>query len=132
MSRFLSAPKTCLVLLIELYRSNEAQASDSITILSFLSHHILSRTSDPSSDSPDSRLPTISAIKDFETLLSPLESNFPGRSLYDVFLRHLWALTGLEQLKDLFELVSRDLVPAKPILTLSRPERRSESGGVKD
>ena len=115
MSRFLSPSKICLVILIELYRANEAQPSDSVTILSFISHHILTRSSDLQLDESKSRPSSIASVKDLEKLLSPLTSAFPGRSLFDLFLRHLWSLTSLEHLEELFQRVSQHYELVFPI-----------------
>lgn len=117
MSRYLSPAKICLVILIDLYRANEAPPSNGINLLSFISSHILRRHAD--TPSSDSKPHSIRSLKDFESLLVPITSNFPGRSLYDVFLRHLWQLQSIEQLEDVFQVVRQDylLVPVTVLLT---------------
>ena len=103
MSRFLSPSKISLVLLIDLYANRQAQPADTIHLLSLISLHILP----PSRPSPQLQTTTSLDLSSIESVLSPLTSHFPGRSLYDVFLQYLWRLTGFEQLHELFDKVSR-------------------------
>lgn len=107
MSRFLSPAKLCLILLIDIYHDGEVQLKDTIQILSFISERII-RRNEAADDSNDQFLaPSSLALASFQALLSPLASNFPGRSLYDVFLSSIWALDSFEQLDTVFEKVSR-------------------------
>lgn len=105
MLRYLSPAKICLVILIELYRTNEVKSTDSITLLSFISTHTLRRSSDILISDGPAQPDSIRTLAEFQSLLSPLTSSFPGRSLYDVFLRKLWNLQSLESLEQLFNTV---------------------------
>ena len=106
MLRYLSPAKISLVILIELYRTSEAKSSDSIVLLSFISTHILRRANDALTSDGSSQPESIGGLTDFHQLLAPLTSRFPGRSLYDVFLRSLWSQQSLENLEQLFSSVS--------------------------
>ncbi|PSK34827.1 hypothetical protein B9Z65_1410 [Elsinoe australis] len=103
MSRFLSPAKICLILLIDVYFNHEARPSDTIHLLSFISKHILRRNEKSKTSEDQSQAPQITSLNQFQTLLTPLTSNLPGRSLYDVYLRYLWGLASFEQLDHLFE-----------------------------
>jgi len=115
MLRYLSPAKICLVILIELYRTNEVKSTDSITLLSFVSTHTLRRSTDVFLSDGPAQPNSIRTLADFQSLLSPLTSSFPGRSLYDVFLRKLWGVQSLEGLEHLFNSVRSlstiDLLP---------------------
>ncbi|PNS19687.1 hypothetical protein CAC42_7531 [Sphaceloma murrayae] len=103
MPRFLSPAKICLILLIDVYHHREAQDSDAIPLLSFVSQHVLRRNEAWKTSNGSATSPQILALEDFRTLLSPLTSNLPGRSLYDVFLKYLWRLASFDELDGLFE-----------------------------
>lgn len=102
MSRYLSPAKICIVVLIDVYHHHEAQPADIIHLLSFISQYILRKSHSASDEKEAANLQSLT-LNSFESLLTPLTSNFPGRSLYDVFLRYLWALSSLEKLDELFE-----------------------------
>lgn len=103
MGRFLSPAKIAIVILIDLYYHRKAQPSDTIQVLSFISQHIL-RPADDTVVQVNGYQPL--SLKDFEILLSPLKSDFPGRPLWHVYLKYLWSHTSLECLDDLFSRVS--------------------------
>ncbi|KAF2150472.1 hypothetical protein K461DRAFT_280471 [Myriangium duriaei CBS 260.36] len=111
MSRYLSPVKICIVILIDVYFHREAQPIDTIHLLAFISQHVLNRADTPSDGRQNNQ---ITDLKPFESLLSPLTSNFPGRSLHDVFLKYLWALSSFEKLDDLFEKSRSGGVEATP------------------
>lgn len=106
MSRYLSPGKICLLYLIELYRYGEVQNKNVVVILSFIFSHIVHDLQSRDTTTSTSESLSIRSINDFQKLLSSLPSRFPGRSLFDVFLKLLWDLQSLEQLSSLFEKVS--------------------------
>lgn len=108
MSRFLTPSKICLVVLIEIYRTYEVPASNSIALLSFISSHTIRRHDDANSGAPSTIAAQSSAsLKDFKAILLPLQSKVPGRSLYDVFTHHLWSFTSFDQLGTFLEQVGQ-------------------------
>ncbi|KAF4548527.1 Anaphase-promoting complex subunit 5-like protein [Elsinoe fawcettii] len=103
MSRFLSPAKICLILLIDVYHDREVQPSDTIHILSYISRHILKRNEASKRPDDDKELTTSPSLASYQALLAPLKSNFPGRSLYDVFLKRLWRLASFDELDGVFQ-----------------------------
>ena len=104
MLRYLSPAKICLVVLVEIYRTNEVRPSDNIALLSFIAAQIIPRSAEAShNNAPSPRRGQ--TLDDFQQLLAPITSQFPGRSLYDVFLRSLWSLESLEDLEQIFHTV---------------------------
>ncbi|KAI5209244.1 hypothetical protein AUEXF2481DRAFT_27990 [Aureobasidium subglaciale EXF-2481] len=89
MSRFLTPSKICILLLVQLYRDGNVPSKSTIPLLSFISMHTIHRS--PLNTSNQKPL-TPPSIEDFETLLQSHESAVPGRSLYHLFVDHLWAV----------------------------------------
>ncbi|KAI5272789.1 hypothetical protein E4T47_03842 [Aureobasidium subglaciale] len=89
MSRFLTPSKICILLLVQLYRDGNVPSRSTIPLLSFISKHTVHRS--PLNTSNQKPL-TPPSIEDFETLLKSHESAVPGRSLYHLFVDHLWAV----------------------------------------
>ncbi|CAD0086781.1 unnamed protein product [Aureobasidium vineae] len=89
MSRFLTPSKICILLLVQLYRDGNVPSKSTIPLLSFISKHTIHRS--PLNTSNQNPL-TPPSIEDFELLLGSHESAVPGRSLYHLFVDHLWAI----------------------------------------
>lgn len=89
MSRFLTPSKICILLLIQLYRDGNVPSKSTIPLLSFISKHTIHRS--PLNISNQQPL-TPPSIEEFEALLKSHESAIPGRSLYQLFVDHLWAV----------------------------------------
>lgn len=89
MSRFLTPSKICILLLIQLYRDGNVLSKSTIPLLSFISKHTIHRS--PLNTSNQQPL-TPPSIEEFEALLKSHESAIPGRSLYQLFVDHLWAV----------------------------------------
>ncbi|THZ73213.1 hypothetical protein D6C85_04225 [Aureobasidium pullulans] len=89
MSRFLTPSKICILLLIQLYRDGNVPSKSTIPLLSFISKHTIHRS--PLNTSNQQPL-TPPSIEEFEALLKSHESAIPGRSLYQLFVDHLWAV----------------------------------------
>ena len=110
MSRYLTPSKICLVVLVDIYRTAEVPAGNTIAVLSFISSHIIRRSEDnPVAAVNDGTPLTAPSLADFEHVLSPLPCKRPGRSLYDLFLQRLWAFKSFEQLPDFVEAVCQPL-----------------------
>jgi anaphase-promoting complex subunit 5 len=89
MSRFLTPSKICILLLVQLYRDGNAPSKSTIPLLSFISKHTIHRS--PLNASNQTPL-TPPSIEGFEALLGSHQSAVPGRSLYHLFVDHLWAI----------------------------------------
>ncbi|KAG9247391.1 anaphase-promoting complex subunit 5-domain-containing protein [Calycina marina] len=108
MARYLTPSKVALLALIELYTDSVVPTASTIPILSFILNQLLPSAtpkSQPASPSPIDPLPYILDPKAFETLLStyPATNGFPGRTLWDLFLRKIWHIDSLHALHDFFE-----------------------------
>jgi len=106
--RYLTAQKISLLVLVRLYCSSALPTSATIPILSFL----LSYTVSPSASIGQSRrsfAPLSSednaafSIDIFEDVLQGHASSMPGRTLLDLFLKHMWELSSFDALHDLFD-----------------------------
>ncbi|KAF2279554.1 uncharacterized protein EI97DRAFT_498983 [Westerdykella ornata] len=127
MFRYLTVQKVSLLVLVKLYCQSVLPSSATIPILSFILSHTIARV--PSSArshseaSQDASLP----IHAFEEVLQSQASSMPGRTLLDVFLKDLWAISSLDALHDLFNsldsLFERD-GPAGESEVHERPEDR--------
>lgn len=89
MSRYLTPSKICILLLVQLYRDGNVPSKSTIPLLSFISKHTIHRSP---LNAADQNPLTPPSIEDFETLLGSYESAVPGRSLYHLFVDHLWAI----------------------------------------
>ncbi|CZT04911.1 related to anaphase-promoting complex subunit 5 [Rhynchosporium graminicola] len=106
MTRFLTPAKIGLLALIELYTDASVLSSSTIPILSFIFNQLLPSAykSHPRVPNSSQTLPFILDLKSFETLLTshPAAIELPGRSLWDLFLRKLWAINSLDELHEFF------------------------------
>lgn len=89
MSRYLTPSKICILLLVQLYRDGSVPSKSTIPVLSFISKHTIHRSPLNAADQKPLIPPS---IQDLETLLRSHESAVPGRSLYHLFVDHLWAI----------------------------------------
>jgi anaphase-promoting complex subunit 5 len=106
--RYLTAQKISLLVLVRLYCSSALPTSATIPILSFvLSHTVFTSTSNPRGRrmiSPASlEYHTIFSIDVFEDVLQGHASSMPGRTLLDLFLKHMWELNSFDGLHDLMD-----------------------------
>lgn len=101
-SRYLTAQKVCLLVLLKLYCESAIPSSATIPILSFIVAHATpsapSWRARRSAEQPDASFP----IQAFEDVLQPHVSSMPGRTLLDVFLKKLWEINSFDALHDLF------------------------------
>ncbi|KAG9832935.1 hypothetical protein KCU98_g12608, partial [Aureobasidium melanogenum] len=89
MSRYLTPSKICILLLVQLYRDGNVPSKSTIPLLSFISKHTIHRSP---LNAADQKPLTPPSIQDLEALLGLHESAIPGRSLYHLFIDHLWAI----------------------------------------
>ncbi|KAF2819990.1 hypothetical protein CC86DRAFT_460011 [Ophiobolus disseminans] len=107
-SRYLTAQKISLLVLVRLYCSSALPSSSTIPILSFVISHTLSSPSSSarsqrSSSSTSLSHDTTFSIDAFEDVLQGHASSMPGRTLLDVFLKHMWEMNSFDALHVLFE-----------------------------
>ncbi|KAI9733362.1 MAG: anaphase promoting complex subunit 5 [Cirrosporium novae-zelandiae] len=103
MARYLTPSKVGLLVLISVYADGAVPTISSISILSFIVAHILPQ--DPSktdgaslASARDFQIP----VDDFELTLSPHISTIPGRTIWDLFLKKIWAIDCCESLHCFF------------------------------
>ncbi|KAH3986954.1 hypothetical protein HBH98_025910 [Parastagonospora nodorum] len=106
--RYLTAQKISLLVLVRLYCSSALPTSATIPILSFiLSHTVSPPTSNAQSHrsfGPASSEHTAAfSIDLFEDVLQGHTSSMPGRTLLDLFLKHMWELSSFDALHDLID-----------------------------
>jgi hypothetical protein len=105
MSRYLTPSKLCLALLIKLYRDDAVLPSDGLIVLSFISSLIFPRSREASEDAFVSIPEPSASLQSFQKALSPLNSHFPGYSLYDAFLELIWKHTTPDHITTFLESV---------------------------
>jgi anaphase-promoting complex subunit 5 len=122
MVRYLNPARIGLLALIELY-TEEAVPSDAIiSVLSFITSHIMDH--DTSNTSPDAAslwkraektVSLVISIKDFERVLNTHASvlGLPGRKLWDRFLMKLWEINSLDAMHQFFFGLPRLLAKTK-------------------
>lgn len=103
--RYLTAQKISLLVLTRLYCSSALPSSATIPVLSFiLANNIPSVTSSARSRYYPNSAPENAAfsIDSFEDVLQGHTSSMPGRTLLDLFLKHMWEMSSFDALHDLF------------------------------
>lgn len=111
MARYLTPAKIGLLVLIELYTEAVVPTTSTIPILSFIISHLLPSSLPkphnilPGEQQRDSSCNFIITIEDYKRLLSvyPSASGVPGRTLWDLFLKKLWAVDSLHALHEFFD-----------------------------
>ena len=109
MSRYLTPPKICFLVLITLYTDTMVPTSASIPVLSFIVTHLLSAQSFMSHTT---RIPAIT-IDRFQKATMTHASGIPGRTLWDLFLKKLWGINSFDALHVFFDALSSLLVKTK-------------------
>ncbi|KAF1841444.1 uncharacterized protein K460DRAFT_379524 [Cucurbitaria berberidis CBS 394.84] len=114
--RYLTAQKISLLVLTRLYCSSTLPSSATIPILSF----ILSNNIPAVSSSARARVPAFNqqdasfSIDAFEDVLQGHASSMPGRTLLDLFLKHMWEMNSFDALHDLFDNLQELTSPPPP------------------
>lgn len=103
MARYLTPVKIALLTISSLYCEGAVPTSSNISVLSFVVSNlqISNSLAAQGSDLVISPDPTESVQK-FEAILQKIESNIPGRTLYDSFLSKLWDINSLDALHVFF------------------------------
>ncbi|KAF2709814.1 hypothetical protein K504DRAFT_482113 [Pleomassaria siparia CBS 279.74] len=101
--RYLTAQKISLLVLVDLYCNSVLPSSATIPVLSFILSHSIS----PVSSNARPRSPGYGdasfSIEAFEHVLQNHASSMPGRTLLDVFLKHMWEMNSFDALHQLFD-----------------------------
>jgi anaphase-promoting complex subunit 5 len=118
--RYLTAQKISLLVLVRLYCSSALPSSATIPILSFiLSHSVSSSASSARSrrlfGSASSDHDTTFSIDVFEDVLQGHASSMPGRTLLDLFLKHMWEMNSFDALHDLVDNLGELLITPPPV-----------------
>jgi anaphase-promoting complex subunit 5 len=102
--RYLTAQKVSLLVLVNLYCNSVLPSSATIPVLSFiLSHSISTVPSNARSGRSVGYDDASISIEAFEHVLQSHASSMPGRTLLDVFLKHMWEMNSFDALHKLFD-----------------------------
>lgn len=101
-SRYLTAQKVCLLVLLKLYCESAIPTSATIPILSFIVAHATPSTPSWRARRPSDQSDGSFTIHAFEDVLQLHASIMPGRTLLDIFLKKLWEVNSFDALHDLF------------------------------
>jgi anaphase-promoting complex subunit 5 len=102
-SRYLTAQKLSLLVLVDLYCNSALPSAAVIPVLSFILSHAIPPTSTSTrARRPQEQFKADFPIEAFEDVLQAHPSSMPGRTLLDVFLRHMWDIKSFDALHDLF------------------------------
>ena len=139
MTRYLTPSTVALLALITVYTDAEGVVPSAavVPVLSFLASHVLPPEPSASSTSSSSvaegsaaereeeeRSDHVIPIREFKRALATLQSSIPGRTLWDLFLKRIWAL-------DCFDALDAFLTDLSGILVKTREERiRDRDNGV--
>ncbi|KAH7381676.1 anaphase-promoting complex subunit 5-domain-containing protein [Pyrenochaeta sp. MPI-SDFR-AT-0127] len=116
--RYLTAQKISLLVLTRLYCSSTLPSSATIPILSFILGNNVSTVSSSArvrrSSSTFTQQDTSFSIDAFEDVLQGHASSMPGRTLLDLFLKHMWEMNSFDALHDLFDALLELISPPPP------------------
>lgn len=117
--RFLTAQKISLLVLVRLYCSSALPSSATIPILSFVLSHALSSSSSSARQhvargSASADHDTTFSIDVFEDVLQGHASSMPGRTLLDLFLKHMWEMNSFDSLHELIDNLGELLATPPP------------------
>lgn len=111
MSRYLTAQKISLLVLVRLYCESVLPSSATIPVLSFiLSHAVPPSPSHARSRRPQEQHNASFPIYAFEEALQAHASSMPGRTLLDIFLKRLWEVNSFDALHHLLDSLGEILV----------------------
>ena len=111
MSRYLTPSKVALLALISIYVEDVVSTGATIAILSFVLSNLLPLI--PAKGLKSSTRPALQ-IEDFEAATAPHVSSRPGRTVWDLLLKRLWAINCFDALHAFFDTL--------PILLQTREE----------
>lgn len=111
MNRYLTPSKISLLVLVSLYCDSVVPNQAIIPVLSFIVTRLIPSTTSSASASPGATINSALTIDDLEKLLRQHQSNQPGRTLLDQFLKRLWSIDCLHSLHQFFNDLGGYLVP---------------------
>jgi anaphase-promoting complex subunit 5 len=110
--RYLTAQKISLLVLTRLYCSSTLPSSATIPILSFiLSNSLPSTSSSARAQRSTTQRDAVLSIDGFEDVLQEHASSMPGRTLLDLFLKHMWEMNSFDALHALFDGILELITP---------------------
>ena len=112
MARYLSPSKVALLALVAIYTEGVVPNSATIPILSFLVSHLLNNDPTRTETSGDETAHVVQ-IQEFEKSLSKVQSAFPGRTIWDLFLKKIWMLDCSDALDTFISNIKSVLVRTK-------------------
>ncbi|CAO2657662.1 Nn.00g037880.m01.CDS01 [Neocucurbitaria sp. VM-36] len=115
--RYLTAQKISLLVLTRLYCSSTLPSSATISVLSFILSNNIPAVSSSARARHSSILDQHDAsfsIDAFEDVLQGHASSMPGRTLLDLFLKHMWEMNSFDALHDLFDNLQELVSPPPP------------------
>ena len=128
-SRYLTAPKICLLLLVKLYCQSDLATSAIVPLLSFVLSHTSTTISSAARTPGAVEQEGISlSIWSFQDLLQKHASTMPGRTLFDDAIREMWQIGSIDSLFRLLDSLGSLLVSsqdevredeARPVIRLS-------------
>lgn len=111
MNRYLTPSKISLLVLVSLYCDSVVPNQAIIPVLSFIVTRLIPVTTSSGSVSRGATINTALTVDDLEKLLKQHQSNQPGRTLLDQFLKKLWSIDCLHSLHQFFNDLGGYLVP---------------------
>ncbi|KAF2867178.1 anaphase-promoting complex subunit 5-domain-containing protein [Massariosphaeria phaeospora] len=132
--RYLTAHKISLLILVKIYCGSPLPASATIPVLSFIISHSIPSVSSTARARPClENGETSFSVGAFEDALQGIASSMPGRTLLDLFLKHMWELSSFDTLHDLFDgmghlVRERDDAAAEPLADRMYLSRTSPVG----
>lgn len=114
MSRFLTPSKIALLCLISVYTEGYVSNSSAVQILSFLASCLLPLDSVDTQSPPRKWQKKHSlSLHDLEEVLSSHSSSIPGRSVWDLLLKKMWAIDTYDELEAFFPQISSMLMKTR-------------------
>ncbi|KAK3683200.1 APC5 protein [Vermiconidia calcicola] len=116
MPRYLTPAKINLLLIIDLYVSDQILASVNPKILGYIASQVI-LPSDHDNTGIEGSPQSLSSRSDVTTLsehLAQWTSQVPGRSVYDILLQRVWELNDLDALHVLFQHLGELVAPRTP------------------
>ena len=112
MPRYLTPPKICLLVLVDLYIADQIPSSVKLNLLSFVATQINIQSDHDSSSIEEKFRLTPLDLTTLSKTLSQWQSNIPGRSVYDILLKRIWELEELDSLHSLFQQFGELVAPS--------------------
>ena len=122
MPRYLTPSKIGLLALISVYVEGHVSAVATVPVLSFLMSHLL-----PPDTHGKKTTKAMLTIGEFQNALVKLLSDFPGRTVWDLFLRKIWDFDCLDSLHTFFDKLHLLLAKTRDELLQEREDGQNQS-----